>query len=120
MDDYCRTHQDRLDSLHDDVKEIGQYIPKIEVALEKLLNVQDQLKGYASIHQDIFNTLRDNSRELALIKVEITSQGNRLSVLEDARKGMYKVVNPIISGVVLFVLAAILMLIVMHNITPKM
>lgn len=115
---YCREHAEKIDQLHDDVKDIAGYVPKIEIALERLLCVQDTLKSYADVHKEIFRTMRKITDELTALKLDDKDHQSRIKSLEEMRRSTTSFLTPIGSAIILALLGAVAALVVSHGVKP--
>ena len=91
----------QMEDIHSSVSSIASYVPKIEVALERLANVQDVMKGYSEVHKELFNIHRSTVEDLNLLKHRVTVNEGRLVVLEDNKAGALSVLKPVIAGALL-------------------
>jgi hypothetical protein len=98
---------EQMDNIHDSVKNIAAYVPKIEVALERLANVQDVMKGYSEVHKELFKIHRSTVEDLNMLKMRVTTNEGRLAVLEDNKSGALAVLKPVIAGALLAALGYI-------------
>lgn len=105
--DKCRLHTDKLDDLHEDLKSVVAYIPKIELALSKMIDIQDDMRHHASIHKDLYEHLRRSTQELADMRVQYTALEGRVALLEDSRKGALSMLTPIVSWLLIGALSVL-------------
>ena len=107
---------DQIESMHGAVRDIAQYVPKIEVALERLANVQDVLKSYADVNKEQFQILRSQSEEIHLLQMKVTANEGRLIVLEQSRNGIMGVANNVLTWGVVAALAGVAVLMATHGV----
>ena len=107
---------DQMGTMHESVNTIAAYVPKIEVALERLANVQDILHGYADIHKELFRLQRSTTETLNVLAVKVSTNEGRLSILEESRKGVLSIVSPVATWAIVALLGALALLSVTHGI----
>jgi len=112
----------QIEAVHESVNTIALYVPRIEVALERLANVQDSIRSVTDDNKQLGTLIRSQTREIDELKLENSKISGRTKVLEDSRRGALGVVSGIVSPVVTTCIIAAMMLLlifaVSHSILP--
>ncbi len=124
QDGYCQRHAEKLDELKTAVEKIADYIPKIETAIERSLDVKEAMKHSAEINRETFGILRNltedlarvKSEELTAIKLKHSDLEGRVKALEESRKGIMGVVSPVITWALVGILTGLTILFVSHGV----
>lgn len=104
---------EQVEEMHDSIREISSYVPKIEIALERLVDVRGTLQSFADVHKEIFRTLRELNTKLGDIDKQAIAMEVRLRALEESRRGVTGILSPVITwGIIagISVLAALAVL----------
>lgn len=117
-DHFCRQHAEKLDELHSDVKSIAAYVPKIEIALERLTDMRAVVASYSEVNKDQYRLHREAHEHISGLKLNVTGLESRIGVLEESRKGILSIIGPVWTAVIIGILLVIVVFMVSHGVIP--